>query len=69
MQALGSIGTPGANIVWDVLGLGMINKAYAEPSQFGNGHSLNPMTATGILVQSCFTLAVFYGDQSTSGVL
>ena len=62
MRALGGIGTPGANIVWDVLGLGMTIKAHAERCQFGNGRSLNPMTATGILVQSCFTLAALYGE-------
>ncbi len=61
MRALGGIGTPGANAVWDVLGLGMTIKAHAERCQFGNGRSLNPMTATGILVQSCFTLAAHYG--------
>ncbi|MDA1098007.1 MAG: hypothetical protein O2967_03400 [Proteobacteria bacterium] len=61
MRALGGIGTPGANIVWDVLGLGMTIKAHAERCQFGGGRSLNPMTATGILVQSCFTLAAHYG--------
>ncbi len=61
MRALGGIGTPGANVVWDVLGLGMTIKAHAERCQFGNGRSLNPMTATGILVQSCFTLAAYYG--------
>ena len=60
MCALGGIGTPGANIVWDVLGLGMTIKGHAERCQFGGGRSLNPMTATGILVQSCFTLAAFY---------
>lgn len=62
MRALGGIGTPGANIVWDVLGLGMTIKAHAERCQFGNGRSLNPMTATGILVQSCFTLAALYRE-------
>lgn len=61
MRALGGIGTPGANVVWDVLGLGMTIKAHAARCQFGNGRSLNPMTATGILVQSCFTLAAHYG--------
>ena len=30
MEALGGIGTPGANIVWDVLGLGMTIKGHAE---------------------------------------
>ncbi|MBT4486907.1 MAG: hypothetical protein HOC72_05185, partial [Rhodospirillaceae bacterium] len=30
MCALGGIGTPGANIAWDVLGLGMTIKAHAE---------------------------------------
>ena len=61
VRALGGIGTPGANIAWDVLGLGMTIKAHAVRCQFGNGRSLNPMTATGILVQACFTLAVHYG--------
>jgi len=61
MGALGGMGTPGANIVWDVLGLGMTIKGHAERCQFGGGRSLNPMTATGILVQSCFSLAVYYG--------
>jgi hypothetical protein len=61
MRALGGINSPGANIVWDVLGLGMTIKAHAERCQFGNGRSLNPMTATGILVQSCFTLSVHFG--------
>lgn len=60
MCALGGIGTPGANIVWDVLGLGMTIKAHAERCQFGAGRSLNPMTATGILVQSCFSLAAYF---------
>ncbi|MDP6875903.1 MAG: thiamine-phosphate kinase, partial [Alphaproteobacteria bacterium] len=55
IRALGGIGSPGANIAWDVLGLGMTIKAHAERCQFGGGRSLNPMTATGILVQSCFT--------------
>jgi hypothetical protein len=61
IRALGGIGSPGANIAWDVLGLGMTIKAHAERCQFGGGRSLNPMTATGILVQSCFTLAVHFG--------
>ncbi len=61
ISALGGIGTPGANIAWDVLGLGMTIKAHAQRCQFGQGRSLNPMTATGILVQACFTLAVHYG--------
>ena len=61
MRALGGINTPGASIAWDVLGLGITIKAHAERCQFGNGRSLNPMTATGILVQSCFTLAVHFG--------
>ncbi len=61
MHALGGINTPGANIAWDVLGLGITIKAHAERCQFGNGRSLNPMTATGILVQSCYTLSVHFG--------
>jgi hypothetical protein len=61
MRALGGIGSPGANAAWDVLGLGMTIKAHAERCQFGNGRSLNPMTATGILVQACFTLAAHFG--------
>lgn len=61
MEALGGIGTPGANIVWDVLGLGMTIKGHAQRCQFGRGRSLDPMTATGILVQACFSLAVHYG--------
>ena len=62
MEALGGIGTPGANIVWDVLGLGMTIKGHAERCQFGQGRSNNPMTATGILVQACFSLSVHYGN-------
>ncbi len=61
VEALGGIGTPGANIAWDVLGLGMTIKSHAERCQFGNGRSLNPMTATGILVQTCFSLAAHFG--------
>ena len=61
IRALGGIGSPGANVVWDVLGLGMTIKGHAERCQFGGGRSLNPMTATGILVQACFTLAAHFG--------
>ena len=61
IRALGGIGSPGANVVWDVLGLGMTIKGHAERCQFGGGRSLNPMTATGILVQACFTLAALFG--------
>jgi len=39
----------------------MTIKGHAERCQFGGGRSLNPMTATGILVQACFTLAAHFG--------
>jgi len=40
----------------------MTIKGHAERCQFGQGRSLNPMTATGILVQACFSLSVHYGN-------
>ncbi|MDP6342440.1 MAG: hypothetical protein QF578_14935 [Alphaproteobacteria bacterium] len=61
LEALGGVGTPGASAVWDILGMGMTIKQHAERCQFGDGRSLNPMAATGILVQACYTLAAHFG--------
>ncbi|WP_147395203.1 hypothetical protein [Azospirillum cavernae] len=61
IRALGGMGSPAANAVWDVLGLGLTVKEHAERTIFGAGRSLNPTAAKGILVASLGVLAWHYG--------
>ena len=59
LQSLGGIGAPGASICWDVLGMGLSIKEHSERTIFGS-RSLDPRTATGILVGAAHTLSVHY---------
>lgn len=61
VRALGGMGSPAANAVWDVLGEGLTVKEHAERTIFGAGRSLNPTAAKGILVAALGVLAWHYG--------
>tara|TARA_R110002020_G_scaffold347014_3_gene560780 strand:- start:358 stop:888 length:531 start_codon:yes stop_codon:yes gene_type:complete len=59
LQCLGGVGSPGASVCWDVLGLGLSIKEHAERTVFG-ARSLDPRAATGILVGAAHTLSAHY---------
>ncbi|WP_376959672.1 hypothetical protein ABNQ39_07115 [Azospirillum sp. A26] len=61
VRALGGMGSPAANAIWDILGQGLTVKEHAERTIFGTGRSLNPTAAKGILVGALGVLAWHYG--------
>lgn len=60
IRHLGGIGTPVAGAAWHVLGLGETIQVFAERCQLGQGRSINPHTARGLVVGACFALAGYY---------
>ncbi|MEE9160005.1 MAG: hypothetical protein V3U60_16670 [Gammaproteobacteria bacterium] len=60
VSAMRHLGSPGSSVAWHVIGLGESIKEFAAKSQLGNGRSLNPMEATGILRGVCGNLVGYY---------
>jgi hypothetical protein len=54
------LGQPGSSAAWHVIGLGETVKDWAASTQLGNGRSLNPQEALGILRGAIGNLAAHY---------